>query len=112
MEDDLTTKQNLVNTEIINKGINIESFNQYLCSLKGDNGNNLTLWTLYDLEQAILQFHKQSSSSGIGVNAEQAEYLSSATMTNIINIKEEIQCLGPEESDFSSDANIRVQLSL
>ena len=112
MEDNLITKQNLINTEIINKGFNIDSFNQYLCSLKGDNGHDLTLWTLYDLEQAIFKFRTQLSSSVISMNAEQSEYLPNSTMINISNIKEEIKCLGPEESDFYSESNLRVELSL
>ena len=111
MEDNLTTKQNLVNTEIINKGSNIESFNQYLRTLKGNNGHDLTLWKLYELEQAIVQFRKHPNSSGISRNAEPVEYLPSLTMSNIADIKGEIKCLGPEESDFS-EPNLKVQLAL
>ena len=105
MEDNLTTKQNLVNTEIINKESNIDSFKKYLCSIKGDNGHDLTLWTLYELKQAIVQFRTQR-------NAEPVEYSPSLTMSNIADIKKEIKCLGPEESDFSSEQKLKVQLAL
>ena len=111
MEDNLTTKQNLVNTKIISKGSNIESFNQYLRSIKGDNGHDLTLWTLCELEKAIVQFSTYPNSSGISKNAEPVEYSPSLTMSNITNIKGEIR-LGPEKSDFSSEQNLKVQLAL
>lgn len=112
MEDNLTTKQNLINTEIINKGSDIESFNHYLRSRKGDNGHDLTLWKLYELKQAIDQFRTHPNSSGISRIAEPVEYLPSLTMSNIANLKEQIQCLGAEESDFSSEQNLKVQLAL
>lgn len=111
MENSLTSKQNYINKEIINNGYNIESFNQYLRSLKGDNGHDLTLWTLYDLEQAVLQFRKNSNLNENSSNINSL-YSSSATISNFMSIEEEIKCLGPEETPFSLESSLQVQLSL
>jgi hypothetical protein len=66
---------------------------------------------LYELKQAIVQFRTHPNSSGISRNAEPVEYSPSLTMSNIADIKE-IKCLGPEESDFSSEQKLKVQLAL
>ena len=46
-------KQNLIREEIINKGYDSIQFIEYLIQCKGPGGENINIWTVSDLKNAI-----------------------------------------------------------
>ena len=49
-------KQNLIREEIINKGYDSIQFIEYLIQCKGPGGENINIWTISDLKNAIKDY--------------------------------------------------------
>ena len=64
MEDKTTEqKQNYLRTEIIDKGYDPEEFSSYISSIKGEDGIDLSLWTMQELENVVKDFQLKQNSN-------------------------------------------------
>ena len=72
MEDQTTEqKQNYLRTEIIDKGYDPEEFSTYISSIKGEDGIDLSLWTMQELENVVKDFQlKQNHNVEQNINEE------------------------------------------
>ena len=60
MEEDTTEiKQNYLRNEIIEKGYDPEEFSTYISNIRGEEGVDLALWTMEELENVVKDFQKK-----------------------------------------------------
>ena len=124
-------KQNYISREITSKGYNTDDFYSFLLTQK-ENGNDLSLWSYDELVSQVQTFQSLnkpeeiqeekpfsfnhmpnclSSQRSENFSLKQSTYAYHTVDTQFNNIKDEIECLKPEETELSSEQDITISLS-
>ena len=63
MENDLELKekQNYLRKNIIDKGLDPEQFVEFLQEKKGEEGDDITNWTMEDLKTVVKEFYQRNN---------------------------------------------------
>ena len=56
MEDSIEEKQQFLRSEILDKGYDPNQFGAFLVSKKGEDGADLTIWSIAELQQVVGEF--------------------------------------------------------
>lgn len=67
MEDSIEEKQQFLRTEILEKGYDPNQFAQFLVSVKGEDGANLSAWTIAELQQVVVLFTSSQAAVNVPV---------------------------------------------
>ena len=82
MEDSIEEKQQFLRSEILDKGYNPNQFATFLVSKKGEDGADLTIWSIAELKQVVGEF---ISSLGEVKNVPQPSEQNQIEDTNVEN---------------------------
>ena len=67
MEDSIEEKQQFLRTEILEKGYDPNQFAQFLVSVKGEDGADLSAWTIAELQQVVVLFTSSQAAVNVPV---------------------------------------------
>ena len=123
-------KQKYISREITSKGYNTDDFYTFLLTQKED-GTDLSLWSFEELVSQVQSFQQSNQPaiqeqkaldfnpvlSSLPSSRNEAPFSNRSTFayhsvdTQFNNIKEEIACLKPEETELSPEQDITISLS-
>ena len=106
-KDDISIKlekQNLIREEIINKGYDSIQFIEYLIQCKGPGGENINIWSIEDLKNAIKDFVY------LNKNKTNINKIDNKIENKIENKKEEINIKPINKSEIPKHIGISINL--